>query len=289
MSRSKSISVSLRFVVALNVLLAALASVPAQSEVREKTRPILDIEGNKVFSKKELLDIANKQLDEWTKNGATYGPDQLDYCLHTMRQFMQSGGYLQAKVARAQIDETEEGSRVILSVDEGPLFRVSKIKIDEARLFSPEQIRDEIGFKSGDIVNGEALSQALYERLKTRYAKFGYIQYAADIEPTFHVNEKASDGVVDLTITIDEGDQFTVRSIKIIGVDSACTNLLRHELLIRNGDIYDDELFRESVKRLSSTALVEPIDADKDVDFSQPDQSVPVMDLIIHVKRASRL
>jgi len=34
----------------------------AQSDVKEKNRPILDVEGNKVFSKKELLDTANKYL-----------------------------------------------------------------------------------------------------------------------------------------------------------------------------------------------------------------------------------
>jgi outer membrane protein assembly factor BamA len=156
-------------------------------------------------------------------------------------------------------------------------------------LFSAEQIREVIGLKTGDIANGEALSKGLYESLKTRYAKFGYIQYTADVNPIFHVKEGASEGVVDFTITIDEEQQFKVRTITIVGADRASTDLLQRELLIRNGDIFDDELLRESLKRASSTGLVDPIDAEKDIDYRQPDQKAPVMDLIIHVNRHSRL
>jgi outer membrane protein insertion porin family len=272
----------------LFLLAFASTSITVHSQVTEKSRPVLDVEGNKIFSKQELLDPVNQQLDKWASAGSKYNSEQLDYCLHQLDNLIKSRGYLQGKVTRGKIDETEEGSRVVLSVKEGPLFRVGEIRIDDAQLFSPEQIRDEIGLKTGDIANREALYKGLYERLKTRYAKFGYIKYTADINPTFHVKEGASEGVVDFTIIIDEAEQFRVRSITIDGADRAATELLQRELLIRNGDILDDELVRESVKRVSSTGLVDPVEADKDVDYRQPDQNVPVMDLIIHVKRASR-
>jgi outer membrane protein assembly factor BamA len=268
-------------------LVVGCTSLTVQSQVTEKARPVLDVEGNKIFTKQELLDPVNQQLDEWARAGSKYTSEQLDYCVHQLNHFIKSRGYLQGKVTGGKIDETEDGSRVVLSVKEGPLFRVGEIRIADAQLFSPEQIRDEIGLKTGDIANGEALSKSLYERLKARYAKFGYIKYTADINPTFHVKEGASEGVVDFTIIIDEAEQFRVRSITIDGADRAATELLQRELLIRNGDILDDELVRESVKRVTSTGLVDPVDADKDVDYRQPDQNVPVIDLIIHVKRAS--
>jgi hypothetical protein len=61
--------------------------------------------------------------------------------------------------------------------------------------------------------------------------------------------------------------------------------------MLRAGDIFDDELFHESVIRMSRTGLVDPIDPEKDVDFTNDqrkslDEGPPLLDLVIHVKKA---
>lgn len=263
----------------------AVVIAVAQSDVKEKTRPILDVEGNKVFSKNELTDTANKYLDGWAGNGHKYDPEQLDYCLHILTSLIRSRGYLQGRVDRGKVEETEAGSRVVLAVEEGPLYRVGEMKIDGARVFSSEQIRDTIGLKTGDIADGRAISEGLFERLKTSYGKFGYIQYTADIEPTFHVKENAPEGVVDFNITIDEGAQFKIRSIKFVGGDEQSRQYLRQQLLLlREGDVFVDDLLRESVKRINDTHSYDPIDAGKDVDY-RSDEEAALIDLTIRLKK----
>ena len=271
---------------ALVLLLISCATITAQSQAPVKPRPVLEFEGNKIFSSAELQTAANKCLDQYPKGQFS---EVFEYCIHQLDFFVKSRGNLQASLIAPSADSVEDQSKLVVRVNEGPIYRVGEVKIDGAHLFPPEQVREVIGLKTGDIANGEAISEGLFERLKARYAKFGYIQYTAEIDPTFHAKEGASEGIVDFAVTIDEAHQFTVRSIKIVGVDSARTDSLQHELLIRGGDIFDDELLRESIKRLTNTGLVDAVDADKDVDYKQPDQSTPFMDLIIHVKRASRL
>lgn len=264
----------------------AVVIAVAQSDVKEKTRPILDVEGNKVFSKQELTDTANKYLDGWAGNGHKYDPSELDYCLHILTNLIKSRGYLQGRVDRKKVEETEAGSRVVLAVAEGPLYRVGEMKIEGARIFSPEQIRETIGLNTGDVANGEALSEGLFERLKKSYGKFGYIQYTADIQPTFHVKENASEGVADFDITIDEGAQFKVRSIKFVGGDEQSREYLRQQLLLlRAGDVFVEDLLRESVKRINDTHSYDPIDADKDVDY-RTDEETALVDLTIHLKKS---
>lgn len=267
------------------VLVLGWTSITIQSQEQKKSRAV-EFEGNKIFSTAELQTEANKCFDQYPQGKFS---DVFEYCVHQLDRLMKSRGYLQATLAGPSADQIEDQYKLFITVKEGPRYRVGEVKVDYAHLFSPEQVREEIGLKAGEIANGEALSKGLFEGLKARYAKFGYIQYTAEVTTTFHAKEGTSEGIVDFTITIDEGQQFKVRRITIAGADRGSADLLQRELLIRDGDVFDDELFRESVKRLSSTPLVEPIDADKDVDFSQPDQAVPVMDLIIHVKKASRL
>jgi outer membrane protein assembly factor BamA len=293
----------MRLTLTLAVFLGAVGSVVAQSDVKEhprpiavviavapsdvkeKTRPILDVEGNKVFSKQELTDTANKYLDGWAGNGHKYDPSELDYCLHILTNLIKSRGYLQARVDRGKVEETEAGSRVVLAVKEGPLYRVGESKIEGARLFSPEQIRETIGLNTGEVANGQALSEGLFERLKNSYGKFGYIQYTADVQPTFHVKENASEGVADFDITIDEGAQFKIRSIKFIGGDEQSRQYLGQQLLLREGDVFVDDLLRESVKRINDTHSYEPIDADKDVDY-RTNEEAALVDLTIHLKKS---
>jgi len=207
--------------------------------------------------------------------------------------FMRSHGYLQAKVTQGNVEQTEAGPRVLLTVVEGPIYCVGKVTVEGARLISPEQVLDEIGLKTGNVANGEKLSTGLFQRLKDRYGKFGYIQYTAEVTPTFHAESGDAEGVVDFALTIDEGDQFSVRSIKIDGADKALTDALRRELLLRAGDIFDDELLHESVTRMNRTGLVDPIDSQKDVDFKDNQHKTSLepalLDLVIHVKKSTAL
>jgi outer membrane protein assembly factor BamA len=165
---------------AVILLFAALGATSAQ-EVKEEKRPLLNIEGNQIFTKQELLDIVNNRLDEWAKAGSKYSSQQLDYCIHQMDQFIKSRGYLKGKVTKKDVEETEAGPRLDLTVAEGPVFRIGETTLEGARLFPSELILDTIGLRTGDIANGELLSKGLYEGLKTRYAKFGYIQYTAEV------------------------------------------------------------------------------------------------------------
>ena len=290
---------AIRFVITVAVLLFAFAAVYAQ-EVKE-TRPVFELEGNRIFSRTDLLGTLNANLDKWTQEGK-YSSDLLDYCLHQLGQFMKSRGYLQATIAKGNVEQTEAGPRMLLTVTEGPLYRVGKTTIDGAHLFSAEQVLNEIGLKTGDIANGAKISEGLFERLKTRYGKFGYIQYTAEVEPTFRAEKGAPEGVVDFKITIDESQQFRVHSIRIAGAERGLTDLLARELMVRDGDIFDDELFRQSVERMNRTGIVETIDAERDVDFTDlqakkrdlpfkqrldnPDVGPPLLDLLIHVKKA---
>jgi outer membrane protein insertion porin family len=283
---------SFRFVASLCILVLSFTCVIAQ-QTSESKRPALDLEGNKVFAKATLLDVVNSPLDAWAKNGGNYAPAMLDYSVHQLDMFMKSHGYLQAKATQGNIEQTEAGPRVLLTVSEGPLYRVGKMTVDGAQLLTAEQVLDEIGLKTGDIANGRKVSEGMFERLKNRYGNFGYVQYEAEITPTFHAEKDAAEGVVDLKLTIDEGKQFTVRSIKIDGADKTLTDVLRRELMLRAGDIFDNELFHESVTRMNRTGLVNPIDSERDVYFKDNQQKAStepaLLDLVIRVKKSSAL
>lgn len=269
---------------ALTVVLFCCVFGISVNHAQEANAPkrVLDFEGNKIFSKAELLEVANKCLAANSKSQDDNAT--LEYCLHKVRQTMLAKGYFQAQLGKPLQEQADNGFRTVISVKEGLLFRLGEVEIDGSRILAPSQIREMLELKGGDVANVESIAAWLYERVKKAYGNLGYIQYTAEVQPKFHHKDDASEGVVDLAVTIDEGSAFTIAAIKFVGNENVPREVLVREMTLRNGDVYSQDLFEDSLKRLSQNGQFETIDADKDVDWSV-DKEAPRVNLTIHLKK----
>ncbi|HYW74097.1 MAG TPA: outer membrane protein assembly factor BamA [Pyrinomonadaceae bacterium] len=231
---------------------------------------------------------------------------KLEYDLHQVDQYMKSRGYLQARHGEPKIEglgkkrtgfpvlplpflsSIDDTLRITVPITDGKLFRVGDVKIEGNSIFSENVIKAFIGLQKGEVANGEALSKGLYENLKKAYGNQGFIQYSADVTPTFKDNPaNANEGVADFVITIDEGKQFTLRRLEFTGNTFTRDNVLRREVLINEGDIYNQGYLEFSVTRLNQLGYFDPIDKDKDVDFKQNEEEGQV-DVTLRVKEKGR-
>lgn len=257
--------------------LLTLAQEPAHPE------PGIVFEGNKVFSNQELVRVANECFSKVSPGPKKYEASAVEYCLRDVRRFMFRKGYLRATVGPHR-EQTEASSQLVIPVEEGVRYRLGEIRIRGNNVFSSAQLLEMSSLKPGDIADGDAIGVWLYERTNNAYANLGYIEYTAEPEPDFRPTPAgASDGVVDLTITIEEGKVVIVRSIKFEGNVNIPADVLKRELLVVAGDVFSRERFEESVKRLNELKLFEKIDPDKDVEYRSNRES-PQLDIIIRVK-----
>jgi len=231
---------------------------------------------------------------------------KLDYDLHQVDTYMKSKGYLQARHGEPKIEglgkkrtgfpilplpflsSTDDTLRVTVPIVDGKLFRVGDVKIEGNSIFSENVIKAFIGLQKGQVANGEALSKGLYENLKKAYGNQGFIQYTADVAPTFKDSPaNPNEGVADFVITIDEGKQFTLRRLEFTGNTFTRDNVLRREVLINEGDIYNQGYYEFSVTRLNQLGYFDPIDKDKDVDLKENDEE-GLVDVTLRVKEKGR-
>jgi outer membrane protein insertion porin family len=234
-------------------------------------------EGNRVFSTGELVSFVNGCLSR-VERPISYQKDKLEWCERTVLNHIRSSGYLEAKL-RNTVEITKRGYVVSFELDEGTLYRLGKIKIAGAKVFPEEQIRAQLSLREGEIAKGDSISKWLFEDLKSMYGEFGYIEYTAEVSPTF----KREQGLVDLQIEIEEGRQFSLRSITFEGGLTKGMNLI-NRLPLKPGDIYSERLFRDSVARLNDTGFFEPVDADKDVQMTT-DSEEALVQVVIKLKK----
>lgn len=273
----------------------------------------IEFEGNQVFKDSELR-AALKLVTETGIIARFKGTDILDlrklqYDLQkNVRSYMFSKGYFQARTGEPQVvglgyrrtglplvnlpipfvTSKDDTLRIIVPVTEGKVFRVGELKVEGNSIFSEQQILGYVGLKKGEIADGRRLQDAIYEDLKRIYGSQGFVLYDAEFSPEFKDNPaNAKEGIVDITIMIDEGRQFRLRRLEFTGNTFTRDKILRREVLINEGDIYDQIALERSVIRLNQTQYFDPIDKDQDVEIrTNPDQGD--VDLIVKVREKGR-
>lgn len=274
----------------------------------------IDFEGNQVFKDGELRG-ALTLVKETGLLSRVKGQDILDlrklqYDLQkNVRAYMWSKGYFQARIGEPQvvglgvkrtdfiplitiplplISSKDDTLKIVIPVTEGKPFRVGELKVEGNSIFSQEQILAYVGLKKGEIADGKRLQDAVYEDLKKVYGSQGFVLYNAEFEPEFKDSPTNPDeGIVDITITIEEGKQFRLRRLEFTGNTFTRDRVLRREFLINEGDVYDQVRMENSVIRVNQTQYFDPIDKDQDVEI-RTDEEQGDVDLIVKVKEKGR-
>lgn len=266
----------------------------------ERVRVVeIQFEGNTVFSDGALRG-AMKYVKEAGLITRFKGMDilhreKLEFDLRAVDNYMRSKGYLQARHGEPRVEgigprrtgfpvlplpflsSVDEGLRVTVPIVEGKVYRIGEMKIEGNSIFSEPTIRAVIGLNKGDIANGEKIGKALFENLKKYYGQQGFIEYTAEPTPTFKDNpQKPDEGIVDFVITIEEGKQFSLRRLEFIGNTFTRDNVLRREVLLNEGDIYNQTAWEYSIIKLNQLGYFDPIDKEKDADFKTNEEEATV-------------
>ena len=274
----------------------------------------IEFEGNEVFKDGELrgqlLLVKETGLISRFKGTDILDLRKLQYDLRkNVLSYMFSKGYFQARIGEPQvvglgyrrtgvpiigslplplISSKDDTLKIIVPVTEGKIFRVGELKVEGNSIFSEQQILAGVGLQKGEIANGKRLQEGVYEELKKAYGNQGFVLYNAEFEPQFKDNPaNPNEGIVDITITIDEGKQFRLRRLEFTGNTFTRDRVLRREFLINEGDTYNQQSLEYSILRLNQTQYFDPLDKDQDVEIRTNEEQGDV-DLIVKVKEKGR-
>ncbi len=278
----------------------------------ERVRVVeIEFEGNRVFSDGEL-----RGSMKYVKEAGLISRFKGEDILHTekleadlkgnVENYMRSKGYLQARTGEPRVEgigqrrtgfpilplpllsSTDDALRITVPITEGRLYRLGTLKIEGNSILSEQDILNTIGIQKGDVANGQRLYKALHEDLSRLYGRFGFIQYEYDVDQDLKDNpQNPQEGVADFTITITEGKQFTLRRLEFAGNTFTRDNVLRREVAVNEGDIYDQALMEYSVLLLNQLGFFDPIDDKRDLDL-RTDEEQGTVDVNLKVTERGR-
>jgi outer membrane protein insertion porin family len=269
----------------------------------------IDIEGNKAFSKRQVihamknlrpLGVPHSILFE-NLFAKTYDLAKLEEDKSRIQDFYQQRGYFAARVLDQKVTLRNVGAGkfrvpliykpkpgihadITLPIEEGRLFHLRNVNYVGVKLFRvPESLTQPIfRMKQGDVFSTEKLRKGM-EGLRDLYGSFGYIDFVPEPMPEIVTGTDQ----IDLTINADEGKQFYVRRIDFQGNTTTRDKVIRRELQIDEGDLFNSKMWEISVLRLNQLGYFEALKKEDAAQITRNPQSNTV-DITLKVKERGK-
>jgi beta-lactamase regulating signal transducer with metallopeptidase domain len=236
----------------------------------------IKVTGNKILSADFIQSLLKLDL------GNVFNESRLRWNMNQLRERYASLGYVRFEAESVpDFDEQQKVVNLTVNIDEGSQYIVGEIKVTEAKILSADLIRSSLGLVSGEVYNESRLRQG-FKELKTLYGNLGYVHFIPLPVQDFDEYQK----VVNLTVNLDEGSQYTVNRISFTGNTTTPDEVMRRELLLREGAVFNASLLTLSLSRLSQLGLFEEIKFE-DVRVTA-DPSEPKVDIDLRVREKAR-
>jgi outer membrane protein insertion porin family len=161
-----------------------------------------------------------------------------------------------------------------INVKEGEQFRVGSVNIKGNQIISTEDLEKEIKLKRGDIFSRDVLRQDV-NTIIDRYDSLA--RPFANVVPLFDINQ--NNKTVAITIDIQEGGEVRIGRIDISGNSKTRDKVIRREMRLAEGDLYNKKALKRSYERLNNLNFFETVEI-----VPQRRQMEPIMDLDVKVK-----
>ena len=227
----------------------------------------------------------------------TFDASKLDEDTERVRQAYRDRGYFKALTSEAQTHVRDAGGLnpftlraskgkridILMPVEEGERYRLGGITFTGNKAYSNVKVlRAQFAEKDGEYFNATMFSKGL-EQLRKAYGEGGYINMVGNPVPRVDDTKK----LIYLDIDIDEGKPFYVSRIEFTGNSITRDKVIRRELLLEEGQVYNSRLWELSILRLNQLNYFEALKADQDSE-SRQNADDGTVDLLLKLKEKGK-
>src|SRR6202140_3815894 len=204
----------------------------------------------------------------------TYDATKLEEDTERVRAEFQNRGYFKVLVDEPKTDIHDTGHTgfhipwlqpglgksvdITMPIEEGDRYRLGTITFKNNKAISNNAaLRSLFAMKDGEIFSREKVAKGL-ENLRKAYGEAGYINFTSVPDTKFDDEKK----IVDLTVDVDEGKQFYVRRIEFQGNTTTRDKVIRREIALEEGQIYNSRYWELSLMRLNQLGYFDQLKPD---------------------------
>ena len=210
----------------------------------------IDFVGNDSVLAKDLrkaMKTKTKNLLSFLNKSGRLIPSQLQEDKDAIRLTYQNEGFADAQVTNVEVVPLSGNNvELIFTIREGIQYSVNRLRLDGVNVTTEDELKARLQMVDGSLYTPGGLSGDL-KALQEFYGSQGYIDslIVPEISP-------AGSGLVNVTYRIDEGAQSFLNLVNIQGNTRTKDKVIRRELAVLPGDVYDTTLVDVSRQRLEN-------------------------------------
>ncbi len=211
--------------------------------------------------------------EEWflsfvTKRGA-YKQVKFEEDADKIEAYYRDHGYLQARVGTPEVrtiaDASNGKTRYVelrIPVTEGARYRVGTFTIADNTVVTSEALTPLFNLKTGEYYEESAIRKG-FEKARDAYGSIGHYEFTA--YPEFKFIDAGSEPgftgmpTVNVILHMQEGEQYFINRITFVGNTVTRDKVIRRELRVVEGDVFNTEALKFSVRRLNQLGYFKPI------------------------------
>ncbi|WP_433975130.1 outer membrane protein assembly factor BamA [Tunturiibacter lichenicola] len=227
----------------------------------------------------------------------TFDASKLDEDTERVRQAYRDRGYFKALTSEPTTHVRDAGGvnwltlhpskgkriDILMPVEEGDRYKLGGITFKgNTHVPNVKVLRAQFAQKDGEYFNATLFGKGL-DQLRKAYGELGYINFVGTPVPRIDEAKKQ----IFLDIDIDEGKPFYVSRIEFTGNTITRDKVIRRELLLEEGQVYNSRLWELSILRLNQLNYFEVLKADQDSESRQNTDDGTV-DLLLKLKEKGK-
>jgi outer membrane protein insertion porin family len=241
-----------------------------------------------------------------------------------MVDLYQRGGYARARIGQPEVKvlrESKDGStrwvELRIPVTEGPRYRMGELTFEGNKVFTADVMKPIYKMPAGEWYSRKKLYDG-FRTTQQAYGQRGYMEWTpapmfkysddpdpidqaltnlvppmllAPAEPAAAVAKggRAAAPVVDVNVLFQEGPQYFVRRITFTGNSTTRDNVIRREMRLFEGNVFDTESLKFSVRRLNQLGYFTEIHGDdRDTKIDKNTDPVNTVDVTMRLSEQNR-
>jgi outer membrane protein insertion porin family len=228
----------------------------------------ITFEGNTAFSEEQLknnMATKKKGFLSFITGTGKYEETNFETDLERIKFFYADKGYIDAKVVDYSLNFQEDTSDlfITIAIDEGEIYTIKSTTVEGNSVYATEDIDNVLNVSPGDPFSRSAIRQDILA-ISDLYAKQGYLTPIAEktegkllIDPRIDIDREAKQ--VSLVYNIREGVPHFLNRVTITGNQNTRDKVIRRELLLQEGEIFDSKRMSQSQQRIFNLGLFEDV------------------------------
>jgi outer membrane protein insertion porin family len=237
------------------------------------------IEGNKFVSSKAIKKVMQTKkwwLFSFITGSGVYQKEQIYADLDRIKDLYLNKGFINAAISEPEITLSKDKKKlsIKISISEGNQYKIGTLNIKGNTIFSEAELRQKLKIAPGQIFNRGALRTDI-DSILDLYMEKGYA--LSEVNPLIDVNPQ--ERLANITLSVTEGDIFRIGTIQISGNTKTRDKVIRREMRLSEGDIFNKKLLKRSFQRINNLNFFENVDI-----APAPRVAEKLIDLNVNVK-----